>query len=445
MARQVGMFDVEGRLAGLSKKGDDLERLAAVVDFELFRRELERAVPRADRSKGGRPPFDHVLMFKVLILQTQNNLSDERTEFYLRDRLTWMRFLGLGLGDAMPDANTIWTLREALTRAGAIRSLFERFDRELRARGYLAMSGQLVDASIVAAPKQRNTRAEKQAIKEGRVPDAWQAKPAKLSQKDRDARWTVKTTKAKPRAGESPLVDLAIPEFGYQNHISADRRHRLIRRWLVTDAAAHAGTRLADLLDPGNTAAGVWADTGYRSIKNEYLLRQRMLVSHIRILGCSAGSIPPGRKPSRPGPSRSARSPTRALPPSSPTISTAPGRSSRAWRSSTIPTSAAPATSTDGDPPCSPIRLSTSTPSACTSWPRATRRSMPTPKRRHQTPRRPTPRRRRAQFFARRSFSAAISSIDSASSFFSRRFSSSRLFRRCASDGPSPPYRAFQR
>ena len=57
-------------MAGLSKKGDDLERLAGVVDFEVFRPELERAVPRADRAKGGRPPFDHVLMFKVLILQT---------------------------------------------------------------------------------------------------------------------------------------------------------------------------------------------------------------------------------------------------------------------------------------------------------------------------------------------------------------------------------------
>jgi IS5 family transposase len=127
MRRPAGFFDVEERLAGLSKKGDDLEQLAAVVDFELFRPELERAVPRADRAKGGRPPFDHVLMFKVLILQTQNNLSDERTEFYLRDRLTWMRFLGLGLGDAVPDANTIWTFREALTKGGAIEQLFELF------------------------------------------------------------------------------------------------------------------------------------------------------------------------------------------------------------------------------------------------------------------------------------------------------------------------------
>ena len=170
MGHQPGFFDIEERLAGLSKKGDELERLCALVDFEAFRPELERAVPRADRAKGGRPPFDHVLMFKVLILQTQNNLSDERTEFYLRDRLTWMRFLGLGLGDPVPDANTIWTFREALTKAGAIERLFELFDRQLRAAGYLAMSGQLVDASIVAAPKQRNTKKEKQAIKEGRVP-----------------------------------------------------------------------------------------------------------------------------------------------------------------------------------------------------------------------------------------------------------------------------------
>ena len=282
MGSQPGFFDLEQRLAGLSAKGDGLERLSAVIDFELFRPELERAVPRADRSQGGRPPFDHVLMFKVLVLQTQNNLSDERTEFYLRDRLTWMRFLGLGLGDAVPDANTIWTFREALTKAGAIERLFELFDRQLRAAGYLAMSGQLVDASIVAAPKQRHTKADKQAIKEGRIPEGWQDKPAKLRQKDRDARWTVKYTKAKPQEdGSKPRVDIAIPLFGYQNHISTDRRHRLIRRWRVTDAAAHAGARLGELLDPSNTASDVWADSAYRSKTNEELLEERRLVSRI--------------------------------------------------------------------------------------------------------------------------------------------------------------------
>jgi len=204
-----------------------------------------------------------------------------------------MRFLGLGLGDAVPDANTIWTFREAMTKAGAIERLFELFDRELRSAGYLAMSGQLVDASIVAAPKQRNTKAEKQTIRDGRVPEDWQDQPAKLRQKDRDARWTVKTTKAKAGEGEAPMVDLAIPEFGYQNHISADRRHRLIRRWLVTDAAAYAGARLADLLDPGNTASDVWADTGYRSRKNEALLRRRMLTSHIHRKKPTGRPMPP--------------------------------------------------------------------------------------------------------------------------------------------------------
>src|SRR6476646_2059322 len=174
MVAQPGFFDLEDRLARLSAKGDELERLGAVVDFGLFRPELERAVPRADRAKGGRPPFDHVVMFKVLVLQTQNNLSDERTEFFLRDRLSWMRFLGLGLGDAVPDANTIWTFREQLTKAGAIEPLFALFDQALRAAGYLAMSGQLVDATIVSAPKQRNTRAEKQDLKDGRIPEHWQ-------------------------------------------------------------------------------------------------------------------------------------------------------------------------------------------------------------------------------------------------------------------------------
>src|SRR3954453_18910895 len=106
-------------------------------------------------------------MFRVLILQASHSLSDERAEFLIKDRLSWMRFLGLGLGDPIPDANTIWTFREALTRAGAIEPLFTPFDQALRTAGNLAMSGQLVDATIVAAPRQRNSKAEKQALKEG--------------------------------------------------------------------------------------------------------------------------------------------------------------------------------------------------------------------------------------------------------------------------------------
>jgi transposase, IS5 family len=125
-----------------------------------------------------------------------------------------MRFLGLGLADTVPDANTIWGFREALTRARiggkpTIEVLFERFDAALSSAGFLAMSGQIIDASIVAAPKQRNTDGEKRDIKEGRIAPAWAGKPAKLRQKDRDARWTLKSTKAKPNDENGPRVACA--------------------------------------------------------------------------------------------------------------------------------------------------------------------------------------------------------------------------------------------
>jgi transposase, IS5 family len=193
-----GFFDVDERLAVLSAKGDDLERVKALVDFEIFRPALEAAVPRADRSKGGRPPFDHVFMFKVLILQAMDSLSDERCEYLIKDSLSFMRFLGLGLSDAGPDANTIWTFRETLKKANAVDALFQRFDAALRDAGSLAMSGQIVDATISPRPSSA-IRTTRKAIKEGRVPEDWKEKPAKLAQKDRDARWTAKYTKAKPK------------------------------------------------------------------------------------------------------------------------------------------------------------------------------------------------------------------------------------------------------
>lgn len=113
MAGQPGFFDIDERLKDLSANADDLERLNTIVDFEWP--DLERAVPRSNRVKGGRPPYDHVLMFRVLILEASHSLSDERTEYLIKDRLSFMRFLGLTLADRVPDANSIWNFREALT------------------------------------------------------------------------------------------------------------------------------------------------------------------------------------------------------------------------------------------------------------------------------------------------------------------------------------------
>lgn len=283
MAGQAGFFDLSDRYAALSAAGDPLERLAAVVDFELFRMPLIAALRRGPRAKGGRPPFDPVLMFKILVLQALYSLSDEAAEFQIKDRLSFQRFLGLGLDGRVPDATTVWLFREALVKAKAIDRLFARFDAALTDRGYLAMGGQILDATIVPAPKQRNTDAEKAAIKEGRVPSDW--KPAKVRQKDRDARWTVKYSKAKVKDGADPRtpkpVDLAIPMFGYKNHIGIDKAHGLIRTWQTSAANAHDGARLPDLVSKQNTASGVWADTAYRSKKNEAFLKRGMFTSHV--------------------------------------------------------------------------------------------------------------------------------------------------------------------
>jgi IS5 family transposase len=272
MAGQPGFFDVDERLASLSAAGDPLERLAAVIDFELFRAELEAALERSDRARGGRPPYDAVLMFKVLVVQTLYTLSDDQTEYQIRDRLSFMRFLGLALEDRVPDAKTIWLFREQLTRAGAVERLFMRFDAVLRDAGYLAMGGQIVDATVVQARRPRLRQDEKATVKRGAVPEGWSK--AKRAQIDTDGRWTLKRGRQRP----GDRSELVIPVFGYKNHLGIDRRHGFIRSFTVTDAATHDGRQLGGLLDPGNTASSVWADTAYRSAANVALLARRGLV-----------------------------------------------------------------------------------------------------------------------------------------------------------------------
>lgn len=126
-------------------------------------------------------------------------------------RHRWLRFLGFDLGAPMPDADTIRLFREKLTDAGALDAVFPDLDRRLKERGYLAMGGQIVDATLVAAPKQRNTAPEKDAIKAGNTAgEIWRDEPARAAQKDTDARWTLKFAKAKPMADCKPGIEIAI-------------------------------------------------------------------------------------------------------------------------------------------------------------------------------------------------------------------------------------------
>jgi transposase, IS5 family len=249
MRGQAGFWDVEERYALLSEAGDPLVKLNEVVPWEVFRKPLAKALKRSDGAKGGRPPFDPVMMFKVLVLQALYDLSDDQAEFVINDRLSFLRFLGLGLGDKVPDAKTIWLFREHLVQARAINALFARFDKHLSRSGYLANGGQIVDATLIAAPKQRNSDGEKADIKDGKSADEiWPDKPNRAAQKDTDARWTVKFSKAKPDAdGMVRQRDIAIPAFGYKNRAAIDRHGGFIRGWAVTSASAHDG-RVSDLL-----------------------------------------------------------------------------------------------------------------------------------------------------------------------------------------------------
>ena len=295
MIGQPGFFDLDERYAALSAAGDPLERLGLVVEFELFRGELDAALARSDRARGGRPPYDPVLMFKVLVLQTLYTLSDDQTEYQIRDRLSFMRFLGLALEDRVPDAKTIWLLREQLTRVGAVERLFARFNAVLRDAGYLAMGGQIVDATVIQARRPRLSQDEKAIVKGGGIPATWSK--AKRAQMDTDGRWTLKRGRKRSadRSGshERSRSELVIPVFGYKNHLGIDRRHGFIRSFTVTHAAAHDGHQLGRLLDRPNTASHVWADTAYRSAANVALLARRGLVPHLQRPKPRGRDLPP--------------------------------------------------------------------------------------------------------------------------------------------------------
>lgn len=128
---QMGFFDLSDRYASLDAKKDPLAAIDAVAPWDEFRPILEAVwrKPAAEKkSRAGRKPMDAVLMFKTLVLGALYNLSDDQIEYQIRDRLSFMRFLGLGLGDRVPDAKTVWLYREALAKAGRMEDLFVLFD-----------------------------------------------------------------------------------------------------------------------------------------------------------------------------------------------------------------------------------------------------------------------------------------------------------------------------
>ena len=263
---QQSFWDLEQRHEKLEQKQDLLVRLNEMIPWEEFRLLLEQMHEKVRKSKAGRKPTDGVILFKMLILQQLYNISDESLEYQVNDRLSFMRFLQLGIEDRVPDATTVWLFREQLTNKGVIEQLFERFEEYLRQAGYQAEGGQIVDATLIPVPKQRNRAEENEQIKQGEIPSAWQDKPHRLAQKDTDARWTKKN---------------GVSYFGYKDHISIDTHYGFIRRYTVTDAAVHDSKMLGSLLDDDNCDDQVWADSAYRSAAIEAVLKLLQFESQI--------------------------------------------------------------------------------------------------------------------------------------------------------------------
>ena len=246
--KQIGIFDEGNRLRKLSKLGDPLEKLEHAINWRMFENILTRVFAKEPKGAGGRPPYSYLMLFKILILQRLFNISDDQAEYQINDRVSFMRFLDLSLGETVPDAKTIWLFRDTLVKSDVMRELFDVFDRQLEMQGIITHSGSIVDATFVEAPRQRNTREENQQIKEGTIPEDWE-KPEnihKLRQKDTDARWTKKNNER---------------HYGYKDHVKADAESKLITDYEVTNAAIHDSQALIDLLDEKDKV--LYADSAY--------------------------------------------------------------------------------------------------------------------------------------------------------------------------------------
>lgn len=264
--RDYGFFDQDIRLSKLSQLGDPLERLAQGIDFESFRTLLEHHLIKLAQGPGGRPAYDYVLMFKILILQRFYNLSEDQVEYQINDRLSFMRFLELTIADDVPDSKTVWHFKEQLIDLELIEPIFELFLSQLEALGLIVNEGKIIDASFIEVPKQRNSKSDNELIKEGQIPEKFADNPHKLAQKDTDARWTKKG---------------GVNYFGYKNHVKTDAKSKLITKYKVTDASVHDSQVLDNLLDSKDEGEDCYADGAYTGEKQTAIITAKKMINQV--------------------------------------------------------------------------------------------------------------------------------------------------------------------
>jgi IS5 family transposase len=281
--RDYGFWDQDFRLTKISKLGDPLERLKEGVNFELFGELLEDRLSRFSKGAGGRPPYSYMLMFKILILQRYYNLSDEQVEFQINDRLSFMRFLDLTIADDIPDSRTVWHFREQLTALELVEELFDLFLGELNKLGLLVNEGEIIDASFVEVPRQRNKKEENEQIKEGKGASLWSDKPKKKQQKDIDARWAKKNSQT---------------YYGYKNHVKQDDCSKLITKYIVSSAKVHDSQATDLLLDEHDKGDPFYADSAYTGEPQEQIIESKGMKNRVCERGYRNHPLTEGQKAS---------------------------------------------------------------------------------------------------------------------------------------------------
>ena len=265
----LGLFDDHFLLEKLTKLGDPLQKLNEFIDWKIFESPINEAFNNEykDLSKGGRPPFNRLTLFKALVIQSLYNLSDDQLEYQIIDRASFKRFLEWKKSNKVPGSKTFWLFREQLIEKNIIMGLFKIFNETLDAAGVFANEGKMVDASFVEVPRQRNTREENKHIKEtGTAPHEWKVKPHKLAQKDVDARWTKKNNAT---------------FYGYKNHVKADARTKLIEEYIVTDASVHDSQAMEQLLTEKDEGQPLYADSAYTGEDQEAVYKKKKVINKI--------------------------------------------------------------------------------------------------------------------------------------------------------------------
>lgn len=248
---QFSFFHESSRMDKLTKLGDPLEQLNAIVNWRIFTPVLDSAIPRERSDKGGRPPMDNLLMFKTLVIKRLYNLSHAQTEYQINDRMSFMRFLGLDLGDRIPDENTIWLYEDMLAKSEAGKELFDMFFAAIAEKGYVTRTGSIVDASFIEAPKRKNTKEQREKLKSGEIPEEWldEDHPQKLMQRDTDATWTKKGNES---------------HFGYKDNVKVDLDSKLITDYAVTTASTNDAKGAEGLFDENDNVA--YGDSAYPGV-----------------------------------------------------------------------------------------------------------------------------------------------------------------------------------